>query len=173
MVVYFVRTADKLFSYFQSSKTIRRILSRCINKDIKYSDVSKYDFDAFRDLIRFSSLKKHNKKFHKKLFKSLGDNKYLIVAKKSGFIYGCVIIKKIDKRSWFLSDLTVRGRFRGAGIGTLLVQKAINIARKNNAKEVVLKVNQKNNKAIALYYKMGFKTSIKIDDEMIKLVLKL
>ena len=55
-----------------------------------------------------------------------------------------------------ISDLLVLDDFRNQGIGKLLIQKAEETGRYNNARMLVLETQTCNRKAIDFYIKMGF-----------------
>ena len=57
-----------------------------------------------------------------------------------------------------LSDLTVRIRFRGAGIGSLLAEKAISYCEKIQADEINLTLNHQDEISAEIFRKLGFIT---------------
>lgn len=57
---------------------------------------------------------------------------------------------------WWLFDLIVRVRYRGAGIGERLVRVALETARHKGAARVNVRVESANVAALALYGKLGF-----------------
>lgn len=58
--------------------------------------------------------------------------------------------------------LAVASDFRGHGIATTLVQKAIDAMVKRNADEVVLETEETNSTAMRLYERLGFLRSKKL-----------
>ncbi|MDP9173195.1 MAG: GNAT family N-acetyltransferase [Planctomycetota bacterium] len=59
----------------------------------------------------------------------------------------------------FLEDLVVRPEFRGAGVGTGLLEHAINEARAAGLTRITLLTDADNDGAIKLYKKYGFELS--------------
>lgn len=60
-----------------------------------------------------------------------------------------------------IDSFFVKEEFRGKGYGTKLINKAINLAKKQKADSVELNVNRDNLAAINLYKKSGFKKTNK------------
>lgn len=58
--------------------------------------------------------------------------------------------------------LAVSSEFRGHGIATALVKKAIDVMTKRNADEIVLETEETNNAAMRLYERLGFLRSKKL-----------
>lgn len=81
-----------------------------------------------------------------------------------------VIICKLDAhashshptRRGYIAMLAVASDFRGHGIATTLVQKAIDAMVKRNADEVVLETEETNSTAMRLYERLGFLRSKKL-----------
>ncbi len=67
----------------------------------------------------------------------------------------------IEDDDFYISALTVDDRMRGKGIGTLLLSKALELARENKCKSVLLDVDVGNGNARSLYEKFGFKLSMR------------
>ncbi|OGL39599.1 MAG: hypothetical protein A3C43_08430 [Candidatus Schekmanbacteria bacterium RIFCSPHIGHO2_02_FULL_38_11] len=76
---------------------------------------------------------------------------------KIGFIKSAVKRARIAFcREWWIFGLLVGKRYRGAGIGKILMDKAIGMAKRDGAKEIKLMVNTKSIPAINFYKKFGF-----------------
>jgi peptide alpha-N-acetyltransferase len=81
-----------------------------------------------------------------------------------------VIICKLDAhashthptRRGYIAMLAVASDFRGHGIATALVKKAIDAMIKRNADEVVLETEETNSAAMRLYERLGFLRSKKL-----------
>ncbi|MEQ9618592.1 MAG: GNAT family N-acetyltransferase [Deltaproteobacteria bacterium] len=63
----------------------------------------------------------------------------------------------VEEDEFYVSVLAVDEKHRGKGIGSLLLRKAVNTAKKRNCKSVLLDVNGNNESALALYGKFGFR----------------
>lgn len=63
----------------------------------------------------------------------------------------------IEEDDFYVSVLVVDKGSRGKGVGSLLLSKAIEMARDRRCKSVLLDVNRENEIAMALYTKFGFK----------------
>jgi len=64
---------------------------------------------------------------------------------------------KIDKDDYYLSDVAVDENCRGRGVGTFILEKSLELAREKGCKRAVLDVDLKNEGALRLYKRMGFK----------------
>ncbi len=64
----------------------------------------------------------------------------------------------IEEDDFYVSALVVDKGSRGKGIGSLLLSKAIEIAKNRKCKSVLLDVDRENDTALALYTKFGFKS---------------
>jgi len=67
------------------------------------------------------------------------------------------------RRAWIMS-LAVRPKYRGTGIGEILMENVLTSLREAGVKEVVLTASADNAKALSLYEKLGFAT-IKVADD--------
>ncbi|PGP19141.1 GNAT family N-acetyltransferase [Bacillus thuringiensis] len=66
--------------------------------------------------------------------------------------------KLVERKVLFIRNIGVSEKFRGTGIGEILVQKAFEYAKEIQATSVELNVLEFNKKAIRFYEKLGFKT---------------
>ena len=57
-----------------------------------------------------------------------------------------------------VNNLAVKEDYRGKGIGDLLIEDMIKVAKDKKLSAITLEVNEKNSVAIALYCKYGFIT---------------
>ena len=101
-----------------------------------------------------------------KVFKGLlsQDNVYLLVAKGGGIgdqkLAGMLTLYFVRVPSGLyavLEDLVVDGPYRKWGVGRLLVEEAIKLARSKKARHISLRTNPIRLEANALYEAMGFK----------------
>ena len=82
-------------------------------------------------------------------------NSKYIVAKLDSNIVGFAGIKIIIDEADIM-NIAVRVDMRNQGIGSLLLEKLIEIAKDSNCESTTLEVNEKNSPAIHLYEKYGF-----------------
>lgn len=68
-----------------------------------------------------------------------------------------MILADLDNYDFYLGAVAVNEDCRGKGIGTFILEKSLEIARKLNCKRVVLDVNLENDGALRLYERFGFK----------------
>jgi ribosomal protein S18 acetylase RimI-like enzyme len=75
-----------------------------------------------------------------------------------GDIVGNVTLQRSNAfpKRWFISNVAVKRRYRGRGIGRELVAAAIDEARLHGGQEVTLQVRASNAPAIHLYHSLGF-----------------
>lgn len=75
-------------------------------------------------------------------------------------IANILIVNEIyeNKNQWWIEDLFVNKNYRQKGLGDYLLTMAHDYLNNLNADNVKLEVWSANNKATALYYKMGYKT---------------
>ncbi len=85
-----------------------------------------------------------------------GENKmYLVAKQKDQQIVGFAGMMFLDK-TMEIMNLVTKKQNRGNGIGTLLLNKIIEIAENKNIKEIMLEVKESNLVARKLYEKAGF-----------------
>lgn len=105
--------------------------------------------EEFDDFWTFSMLKQE-------LENTNNLNSTYFVVKKTEEIVGFAgIIKIIDEIT--IMNIVVKKSKRKLGIGSALLQKLIDFSREQKATSITLEVNYKNEPAIALYQKFGFK----------------
>lgn len=80
---------------------------------------------------------------------------YFVVKKNEEIVGFAGIIKIIDEIT--IMNIVVKKSKRKLGIGSALLQKLIDFSREQKATSITLEVNYKNEPAIALYQKFGFK----------------
>ncbi len=77
----------------------------------------------------------------------------------AGFVQLYPIFTSVGmKRAWLLNDLFVNEHHRGAGIATMLLERAKELGRSNNSKWLLLQTDQSNSQAQQLYHKNGWET---------------
>jgi ribosomal protein S18 acetylase RimI-like enzyme len=78
------------------------------------------------------------------------------IARSGHQVIGCINASTRSNEG-YINSLSVREKFRGQGIGKLLVQKALNwLAQEHDCKSVFLYVRPSNTGAKAFYEKLGF-----------------
>lgn len=80
----------------------------------------------------------------------------IFYAKYNGKIAGTVTLIKVDDGIFELSKMAVTGTMQGKGIGRVLMEHCLSVAKENNIKKLILYSNTKLETAIAMYYKYGF-----------------
>jgi GNAT superfamily N-acetyltransferase len=77
----------------------------------------------------------------------------------AGFVHLYPIFTSVGmKRAWLLNDLFVNEAHRGAGIATMLLEKAKELGRSNHSKWLLLQTDNSNVNAQKLYRKNGWET---------------
>ncbi len=79
------------------------------------------------------------------------------VAEENGKINGYILIHLFEE-GLHIINIAVRKSERKKGIGTMMLKKALSIAREKNIPLLVLEVRESNTSAINLYKKFGFNT---------------
>jgi GNAT superfamily N-acetyltransferase len=75
----------------------------------------------------------------------------------AGFVHLYPIFTSVGmRRAWLLNDLFVNEAHRGAGIATMLLEKAKELGRDNRSKWLLLQTDQTNIQAQQLYHKNGW-----------------
>ena len=80
----------------------------------------------------------------------------LLVARVNGAAAGCVALRRLDQSTLEMKRLYVRPSARGTGLGKLLVEAAISIARQNGYAELRLDTLASMASAQKLYGVLGF-----------------
>ena len=80
---------------------------------------------------------------------------YFVVKGNEEIVGFAGIVKMVDEID--IMNIVVKKSKRKLGIGSALLQKIIEFSKEQKATSITLEVNYKNNTAIALYQKFGFK----------------
>lgn len=72
----------------------------------------------------------------------------------SGFI--AVYANDQEQHCAFISSIGIKQAFRGHGMGVLLINRAVEVARKQGMRQIRLEVNRHNDAALRLYHRYGF-----------------
>ncbi len=70
-----------------------------------------------------------------------------------------LISTAIGERVGLIEDVVIASRFRGNGIGKRLMERLIGEAQKAGMKRLALGADERNDRAIVFYQKLGFTTS--------------
>ena len=111
------------------------------------------DFNAVIE-IEWQVFKEHDPYMYMKLYESLSDGFYVAVddGEVIGYVVGFISYPKKGR----IFTLAVREKYRGMGIGTMLIEKIYSVLKKNGAKEIHLEVRLSNTSARQFYLKHGF-----------------
>ena len=91
---------------------------------------------------------------------------FMLVAKSDGHIIGNASLSRLPRRMSHRGDLSVAvsKAYWGHGVGTLLMESLLKIARENSFEAIDLQVRSDNKRAIRLYEKMGFEKLLDYPD---------
>ena len=98
---------------------------------------------------------------------------YIFFAECSGEIIGTVSLIRVDAVTFELAKLAVAQPYRGLGIGSVLIQRCLETADKENIHKIILFTNHKLLPAIALYRKFNFRETEHANGKYIKSDLKM
>lgn len=79
-------------------------------------------------------------------------------------VIGTVALKKIDDSSVELKALYLDSKYRGKGLGSRLMDKAVSEAKERGFKSIVLDSMSKYKDALRLYEKYGFRNTERFND---------
>ena len=134
------------------------------NLEFKYT--TKYYYDIIIDhnkifsieLIKKAFEKELDKGFTGKLYEDYLENPSAFALNDNGQVLGYL---EVDRESWNnrlrITEILILDKFRGKGYGTILINKAKEIAAKENFREIILETQSCNSKAIEFYIRNGFK----------------
>ena len=80
----------------------------------------------------------------------------IFYAKYKDEIVGTVSLMKVNDSTYELSKMAVTQKHQGLGIGKLLMDHCLQVARQNHIRKLILYSNTKLENAIAIYRKYGF-----------------
>lgn len=136
------------------------------NLDFRYT--TKYYYDVEIDQSEIFSIKLVKKPFEKeiskrftgKLYEDWLENPSAYLLSKDGVTLGYL---QVDRESWSnrlrITEILILEDFRAKGYGTILINKAKEIAREEGFREIILETQSCNTKAIGFYLKNGFKVN--------------
>lgn len=136
------------------------------NLEFKYTTNYYYDIEIDQNEIFSIKLVKKpykeevSKSFAGKLYQDWLEEPSAFLLSKEGKPLGYL---EVDKESWSnrlrITELLILEEYRYLGYGTILIDKAIDIARKENLREIILETQSCNSKAMDFYMKNGFKVN--------------
>lgn len=121
-------------------------------KKLSYEWLNKYELFEPEDEIILNNPRKH----------ILNKGGYIYLAKYQNKIIGTVSLIPVKDNIFELAKLSVTEKYQNNGIAQILIDKAIETAKKEGIEKIILYSNSKLKKAYRLYKKYGFK-NIKID----------
>jgi len=101
----------------------------------------------------FKELRKFSKNFLFNLWQQFPQG--FLIAKNKEKVLGYGILKK-EKENGLIFSLAVLPEMQNQGIGKKILEKLIELAKKENLKKIYLHTRETNFKAIAFYQKFGF-----------------
>ena len=136
-------------------ESLSKLLSDLFNQEIEFSPDSKKQLNSLKKII---SNKNIGKIYTAKIDKEIAGMVSLVYTESTA----------LGGRVALLEDMIIKKEFRGAGIGSKLIDYAINEAKKTNCMRITLLTDKENLIARKFYESKGFKQS-----EMIPFRLKL
>ena len=127
----------------------------------KISLLEKKHLDTVYDLLsEHVSTFKPSKKNHTKIWKLLviQKNNFYIVAIKSNKVIGfgslLIVVRTRGQNQGIIEDIVVDKKYQNKGVGKLIINKLLRLAKNKKCYKVIL---QSNRKALNFYKKLGFK----------------
>lgn len=138
--------------------------SEFMGYELKFKYKTRQYYDVIRQKGLFSiSLelkefdKEIEKKFTGKLFEEYLENPTAYQILSNDVVVG---VMEIDRESWSnrlrITELLINEEFRGLGYGSKLIEKAKEVAQKENFREIILETQSCNYSAIQAYITNGF-----------------
>lgn len=134
--------------------------------DFKYTTTYYYDIEINPNeifsitLVKKSFGKEVQKGFTGKLYEDWLENPSAFSLTDDGQILGYL---EVDRESWNnrlrITEILILDEFRGKGFGTVVINKAKEIAKEEGFREVILETQSCNSKAIDFYIKNGFRVN--------------
>ena len=93
---------------------------------------------------------------YERIFETGSVPRFALVADSGGQVVGFIVARCIEKE-WELENVVVRQEFRRRGLGRLLIQHLLQLARADCAARIFLEVRESNESARKLYSQLGFR----------------
>lgn len=116
-------------------------------------DIEKIAYIEFFSGYRWRVGKREELKEAERILSSRLSNVYILENKNKEIAYFVITFKK---KVCYINFFSVIKHYQKKGVGSRLMKRIINIARKKNCKKIEVNVWAKNFPAIALYNKFGF-----------------
>ena len=121
---------------------------------ISISKLNSSDLNEVKKLLIESFSLNYKKKIN---LNALSDsNSVFIVAKDGQAIVGYAslhLLNKLNRKTGLIEDVAVNKKYRGLGIGKLIVNKLIELSKENNCDKIILNSNEE---YLNFYKKIGF-----------------
>ena len=121
---------------------------------ISISKLNSSDLNEVKKLLIESFSINYKKKIN---LNALTDSKSVfIVAKDGQAIVGYAslhLLNKLNRKTGLIEDVAVNKKYRGLGIGKLIVNKLIELSKENNCDKIILNSNEE---YLNFYKKIGF-----------------
>ena len=121
---------------------------------ISISKLNSSDVEEVKKLLIESFSINYKKKIN---LNALTDSKSVfIVAKDGQAIVGYAslhLLNKLNRKTGLIEDVAVNKKYRGLGIGKLIVNKLIELSKENNCDKIILNSNEE---YLNFYKKIGF-----------------
>lgn len=134
------------------------------NLEFKYTSEYYYDLvidpnKVFSiDLIKKPFEKESDKEFTGKLYEDYLENPSAFSVNDNEEVLGYI---EVDREAWNnrlrITEILILDKYRSKGYGSILINKAKEIAEKEEFREIILETQSCNSKAIEFYIKNGFK----------------
>ena len=98
---------------------------------------------------------------------------HIFLAQQGDNIVGTAALVKLEDGVYELAKMSVAPAMRGAGIGTLLLQHCLTVAKQLHARQILLYSNSKLQAAIKMYEKFGFKHIPVVDSPFVTADIKM
>ncbi|MFH1448759.1 MAG: GNAT family N-acetyltransferase [Candidatus Micrarchaeota archaeon] len=128
----------------------------CLNTEDGAITVRRARRDDIKDIVRIGKATfPHSAISRHKISDRMSRSHFFFVAELKGKVVGFVDIR-LWKTSALISGIATDSKTRGKGIGTALIRRSIDFARKKGKFEIELKVIVQNIRAVSFYKKEGF-----------------
>lgn len=142
---------------------------------IKNSEVlAKIAYNNFKYLSEYPELQ-HNIKEIKKALESKGNITYLLYHKNKfvGYLIGDIRTFFDGRYGYYISYFYIMEKYRGANIGSKLMDILMDDCKKNNCNLIILTCDSRDMKVIKFYKKYGFDIDKNLDQNKIHKVYSL